>query len=61
MIGYDKMTIKNAIRRIESLVDTAGKMQLDAKQRDMHKYEEEWETKRKVLEGALKILKEETK
>lgn len=57
------MPIENAISRIELLiellVETAGKMQLEAKQRGYPKYAEEWETKRKTLEGVLKILKEE--
>ena len=53
------MTIENAIRRIELLVETAGRMQLDAKERGFHKYAEEWATKRKTIEVVLKIVKEE--
>lgn len=34
-------------------------MQLEAKERGMHKYAEEWEAKRKTLEGVLEILREE--
>ena len=53
------MTIENAIRRIELLVETADRMQLDAKERGFHKLEEEYETRKKTLEGALEIVKEE--
>ena len=54
-----KTTIENAIRRIELLAETAGRMQLDAKDRGFHKLEEEYETKRKTIEDVLIILREE--
>ena len=53
------MTIENAIRRIELLAETADRMRLEAKQKGLHKYAQEWETKRNTLEGVLKILREE--
>ena len=51
--------MESAIRRIELLAETADRMHLEAKQRSLHKYAQEWETKRNTLEGVLKILREE--